>query len=85
MEYQTVQTLIRLLAVWSGSALFAYAILSETLVYEIVGYLLFIFNYYHKVIWKSSLHLVLQNPSSNCYISHLPALISYEKYSTVPL
>ena len=26
-------------AVWSGSALFAYAILSETLVYEILGYL----------------------------------------------
>ena len=27
-------------AVWSGSVLFAYAILSETLVYEILGYLL---------------------------------------------
>ena len=26
-------------AVWSGSALFAYAILSDTLVYEILGYL----------------------------------------------
>ena len=26
-------------AVWSGSALFAYAILLETLVYEILGYL----------------------------------------------
>ena len=26
-------------AVWSGSALFAYAILSETLVYEILGHL----------------------------------------------
>ena len=27
-------------AVWSGSALFAYAILSEILVYEILGHLL---------------------------------------------
>ena len=27
-------------AVWSGSALFAYAILSDTLVYEILGHLL---------------------------------------------
>ena len=26
-------------AVWSGSALFAYVILSETLVFEILGYL----------------------------------------------
>ena len=26
-------------AVWSGSVLFAYAILSETLVFEILGYL----------------------------------------------
>ena len=26
-------------AVWSGSALFAYAILSETLVYQILGHL----------------------------------------------
>ena len=26
-------------AVWSGSALFAYAILSDTLVYEILGHL----------------------------------------------
>ena len=26
-------------AVWSGSALFAYAIMSETLVYEILGHL----------------------------------------------
>ena len=28
-------------AVWSGSALFAYAILSETFVYEISGHLLY--------------------------------------------
>ena len=29
-------------AVWSGSALYAYAILSDTLVYEILGHLLYI-------------------------------------------
>ena len=28
-------------AVWSGSALFAYTLLSETLVYEILGHLLY--------------------------------------------
>ena len=29
-------------AVWSGSAMFAYAIVSETLLYEILGHLLYI-------------------------------------------
>ena len=43
VEWQTVLTQIRLLlapsgAVWSGSALFAHAILSETLMYEILGH-----------------------------------------------
>ena len=42
MEWQTVYTLIRLL-LWPGSALFAYAILSETLVYKITGHLSWIF------------------------------------------
>ena len=31
-------------AVWSRSALFAYVILSDTLVFEILGYLLYNFN-----------------------------------------
>ena len=43
VECHTLKTLIRLLfpsgAVWSGSALFAYGILSETMVFEILGHL----------------------------------------------
>ena len=35
-------------AVWSGSALFACAILLETLVYEILGHLLFVFFFQRK-------------------------------------
>ena len=34
---------IALSGVWSGSALFAYAILSETLVYKILGYIIVLY------------------------------------------
>ena len=39
-------------AVWSGSALFAYGILSETLVFEILGHLLYTFFATHTPIFR---------------------------------
>ena len=42
-------------AVWSGSALFAYAILSATLVYEILGHLPFFVVYSKSAVWMAQL------------------------------
>ena len=46
-------------AVWSGSALFAYAILLGTLVYEILGHWLYILKYLYGLCLRVSALLLL--------------------------